>query len=168
MLCGFFFRFHSILKLSAFYLFPEFFSMKFTRVAVHLLVERNGRILFGKRKNNFGNGTWALPCVKLEFGERLDDCAKRELLEETGLNCSGFELVCLSTTAPGVYENSQETEEHFVVVGFKALNSLGEPSNLEPEKCEGWQWFDKTDLPEPLFFSSKPILDCYLTGKIFV
>ena len=29
----------------------------------------------------------------------------------------------------------------------------GEPQNLEPEKCEGWGWFDWDNLPEPLFLA---------------
>src|SRR6185369_5166207 len=29
----------------------------------------------------------------------------------------------------------------------------GEPELCEPDKCEGWDWFDWNELPQPLFTS---------------
>lgn len=34
----------------------------------------------------------------------------------------------------------------------------GEPKLLEPDKCEGWQWFDWDSLPEPLFPSVESLI----------
>jgi len=30
---------------------------------------------------------------------------------------------------------------------------------MEPEKCEGWQWFDSINLPDPLFGPIESLLD---------
>ena len=46
---------------------------------------KKGKILLGQRKNAHGEGTWAFPGGHLEFGESLEACAAREVLEETGL-----------------------------------------------------------------------------------
>jgi 8-oxo-dGTP diphosphatase len=33
----------------------------------------------------------------------------------------------------------------------------GEPELTEPDKCEGWEWFDWDNLPSPIF-STIPLL----------
>lgn len=44
------------------------------------------KILLGRRKNAHGDRTWSLPGGHLEFNEELEQCAKREVVEETGIN----------------------------------------------------------------------------------
>jgi len=52
---------------------------------VQALVERDGRILLGRRAYDPGLGRWDLPGGFLEEGEHPLDGLRRELLEETGL-----------------------------------------------------------------------------------
>ena len=54
-------------------------------VGVGVIVLRNGLVLLGERIGSHGSGTWALPGGHLEFGETVEQCAAREVLEETGL-----------------------------------------------------------------------------------
>ncbi|KAI2915344.1 hypothetical protein CBS147343_3044 [Aspergillus niger] len=57
------------------------------RVGVGVFViNHKGQLVLGQRKSSHGAGTWALPGGHLEFNESFEDCAAREVLEETGLN----------------------------------------------------------------------------------
>jgi len=54
-------------------------------VGVAVIVMKNGKLLLGKRLNSQGSGTWAFPGGHLELKESIENCAKREVFEETGL-----------------------------------------------------------------------------------
>ena len=43
----------------------------------------------------------------------------------------------------------------------------GEPKVLEPDKCEGWNWYSLDQLPKPLFKTTETYLDAYYSGKHF-
>ncbi|MEO0101898.1 MAG: NUDIX hydrolase, partial [candidate division WOR-3 bacterium] len=56
---------------------------KFPRLAVDIIIEYQGKIVLIKRKNYpFG---WALPGGFVEYGESVEEAARREAKEETGL-----------------------------------------------------------------------------------
>ena len=115
------------------------------RVGVGVLVVRDGRLLLGERLGSHGAGTWAPPGGHLEFGESPDGCARRELLEETGLATTSIE--------PGPYTSDLFPLEgrHYVTLFVVASGVTGEPGLREPAKCARWEWFAWSDLPAPLF-----------------
>lgn len=115
------------------------------RVGVGVLVLREGRVLLGRRQGAHGAGTWALPGGHLEFGESVEACARRELLEETGL--------VLQSCRPGAFTNDVFEAEgrHYVTLFVQAEVAPGEPRVMEADKCAGWGWFDWAALPQPLF-----------------
>jgi hypothetical protein len=41
----------------------------------------------------------------------------------------------------------------------------GELQNLEPDKCEGWDWYDLNNLPSPLYGTMPQYLEALQTGK---
>ncbi len=55
------------------------------KVGVGVLINKDGKILLIKRRGSHGEGTWAPPGGHIDFGERVIDCAEREVKEETGL-----------------------------------------------------------------------------------
>ena len=55
------------------------------KVGVGVAVFQEGRILLGKRKGAHGDGEWGFPGGHLELGETVEECARRELFEETGM-----------------------------------------------------------------------------------
>ena len=57
---------------------------KAPKVGVGVIVVRDGKVLAGKRKNAHGDGAWSFPGGHLELNEGVEECAKREVFEETG------------------------------------------------------------------------------------
>lgn len=124
--------------------------MNQVRVGLGVLVLRgDGRVLLGKRKGSLGEGEWALPGGHLEYKESFEECACRELEEETGIT--------LPTTAPN-FEHAVNTlfpnGKHYVTVFMKVdtPNDM-KAYNKEPHKCEGWEWISWDALVDmgPLF-----------------
>lgn len=117
----------------------------FPKVGVGVIVIKDDYVLLGKRKNSVGSGFWAPPGGHLEFGESFVDCARRELLEETGLEVKDIILGGITN------DIFVEENKHYITISMIAKYNQGEPKVLEPHKCEGWYWFKTNDLPSPLF-----------------
>lgn len=129
------------------------------KVGVAILIEKDGKILMGKRKTSHGEGTWCLPGGHVEFGEKLIDAAIRETKEETGLEVSNLEII--SVTDDIAYG------KHYVTIAFKALLINGEPILKQDEKFLELSWFDVNNLPEPLFVATRNLLNNYLSKRIY-
>ena len=55
------------------------------KVGVGILIFKDGKILLHKRKGSHGAGEYAFPGGHLEYMESFEDCAKREIAEECGV-----------------------------------------------------------------------------------
>jgi mutator protein MutT len=60
------------------------------------VMRREGKVLIAKRKRAFAGYPWEFPGGKLEENETLQECLKRELREELGIEVKVGELVALS------------------------------------------------------------------------
>ena len=121
-------------------------------VGVGVIILRDGKVLLGERAGAHGAGTWALPGGHLEFGETVADCARREVLEETGLALHDI------ASAPYTSDVFAVEGRHYVTL-FVTAQATGEPTVLEPAKCLGWQWFHWEQLPKPLFAPLQTLRD---------
>jgi 8-oxo-dGTP diphosphatase len=67
------------------------------QIVVAGVIEKNGRILIGKRKHgkHFA-GNWEFPGGSLEKGETPEQCLKRELREELDIEIEVGDLICIS------------------------------------------------------------------------
>jgi 8-oxo-dGTP diphosphatase len=129
-------------------------------VAIYLQ-NAQGMFLVGKRKGSHGNGTWAFPGGHLEYGESIIDCAKRELLEETGVNSSDI----LNIKEIGYTNDIFDIEKkHYITILVEVLiKDNVKIMNLEPDKCDEWRWTTVTNLPMPLFTPLENFINKYLT-----
>ncbi len=122
------------------------------RVGVGVIVLRGGKILMGKRKNAHGEGAWALPGGHLEHGESWEECARRETLEETGLQISNVRF------AAATNDIFQQEQKHHITLFMLADADSGEARAMEPEKCEKWEWLDRSEWPERVFLPVSNLL----------
>jgi 8-oxo-dGTP diphosphatase len=140
------------------------------RIGVGVIIKNGNKILLGKRAidkledgvkkmENHVRETWSIPGGKLELGEKLADCAKRETLEETGLIVNDLKLIAINdaTAETGFY----------LVAGFASEDFKGEPKTLEPNKIGDWQWFDLDNLPTPLFGPSEETIQKFKDTVIY-
>lgn len=129
-----------------------------TKVGVGVMILKDGKVLLGKRKGSHGAGEYAFPGGHLEYMEFFEDCAKRETFEEAGIEIKNIKFQCIANT-------KKWTPKHYVHIGVIAELESGEPKVLEPEKCEGWDWYDIENLPEPIFNLVLPQIEAYKSGK---
>ena len=129
---------------------------KQVRVGVATIILREGAILLGERVGSHGANTWATPGGHLELGESIEDCAKREVLEETGLIVDSIEKF---TFTNDIFEKEGK---HYVTLFVVASSASGEPQVTEPDKCKQWKWCRLDDLPEPLFL---PLINLLKEGN---
>ncbi len=132
----------SVEKNISFWLDGSFMS-SFGAVGVGVLVLQGNCILLGERLDAHGAGTWAPPGGHLEFGETPEDCAKRELREETNLRALKVRR--------GPWCNNIFEAKHYVTLLMIVDSFEGEFKAMEPDKCKQWRWFAKNELPENLF-----------------
>ncbi len=68
---------------------------KFILPAARIIVENEHNEILVVEKNN--NGKIGLPAGGIEEGETIEDCIKREVLEETGIQLLQLEVIGIST-----------------------------------------------------------------------
>ncbi|MDH5532943.1 MAG: NUDIX domain-containing protein [Candidatus Pacebacteria bacterium] len=107
-----------------------------------IVLNKQNQILMGKRKNGYKEGQYGLPGGRLDRGERVEEGAKRELEEETGLDANKLEYLAV------VKEWQEDNGYDFVHFVFICKDWKGDLQLLEPEKCEKWKWFDLDKLPD--------------------
>lgn len=67
------------------------------KIVTAAVIEKNGKILIAKRKSggHLGN-KWEFPGGKLEEDETPEECLRRELYEEFGIESAVYEHICSS------------------------------------------------------------------------
>jgi 8-oxo-dGTP diphosphatase len=81
--------------------------------------------------------------------ETWEDNVRRETREETGLILNNIRFVTATNNI------IPEENGHSVTLYHVADWVEGEPQTLEPDKCEGWHWFQWNNLPQPLFIAAR-------------
>ena len=112
-------------------------------VGVAVIVKDQGRILLGRRSRGRYEGMWCIPCGYVEWGEDIREAARREFLEETGLEVEVGEVYA-------VHSNFHEPEALTVGIWFGGTPNGG---RLEAgDDLDQVGYFPLDALPEPLAF----------------
>lgn len=103
-----------------------------------VFVVQPGRVLLGMKKRGFGAGKWNGFGGKVQPGESIEDAARRELQEESGLTVDALEKI-----GNIKFEFVGETQLMDVHV-FRADTYNGEPTESEEMRP---QWFENDEIP---------------------
>jgi ADP-ribose pyrophosphatase len=108
----------------------------FPRVGVGAITIHRGRILLVKRGIEPSRGLWAIPGGTLNLGETLQECAAREILEETGITIKVGK--CLYVFDFFEYDDNRKIKFHFVVVDFAGEYISGQPKAADDAEEARW------------------------------
>ena len=112
-----------------------------------------GELLMQRRARD---GTWGLIGGFMELGETVEETARREVSEETGLAVGKLELLgVFSSAEPLTFPNGDRIQ--LVTVGYVSDEARGAPQ-LSAEGLE-LRYFDLGTLPDNLFLPNLPILE---------
>ena len=129
------------------------------QVGVGVIFVRDGKVFLAKRHGAHGEDTWASAGGHLENGESLEECARREAMEELGVTVGELEFLCVS--------NIIAYGKHYVDIEFLGDITGQEPRLMEPEAFIDSGWFLLDRLPDPLFRAMRYALESYGTGQYY-
>ncbi|MBP1625646.1 MAG: putative ADP-ribose pyrophosphatase [Holophagaceae bacterium] len=121
------------------------------RVAAVAFVTRENHVLLVKRGVQPEKGKWALPAGFIDLGEHPEKAAIREVKEETGLDITIERQMGL---------NFDPTSKAIVIL-YKAQTIGG--SLAASDDAADARWFDRKDLPELAFESTRKAVQEWLT-----
>lgn len=127
--------------------------MKRPKVGVCTFIRKRDMILMGLRKGRHATHFWGLPGGHMEARESFEQCAIREVAEETGILLPAVELWTFENV---VYHLD---DRHYVTFFMRADLPPGQEVRLmEPDKVEHWGWFPWRTLPEPLMLGTQQLI----------
>ncbi|MFA6432622.1 MAG: 8-oxo-dGTP diphosphatase [Candidatus Paceibacterota bacterium] len=129
------------------------------KVTTLCLIHEHSKVLLGMKKRGFGMGLWNGFGGKVKSDETIEEAAKREVLEECGIEA-------LAMTEQGVlvfeFQNGEESIEMHI---YRIDRHRGDP--IETEEMRP-QWFDSDKIPFKDMWSDDPYwFPLFLQGKRF-
>lgn len=106
-------------------------------VGVGVAIVDDDHLLLIKRGKEPGKGLWAVPGGKVDHGETLQEAARREVTEETGLEVDIGEIVWVG--------ESITDHAHLVLIDFRGTVSGGELAAADDADEAAWVALDKAE-----------------------
>ena len=118
-----------------------------------IIINDKNEILLGKRTDN---GYWDYPAGSMEIGESFEECARREVFEETGLTCGKLEYFMALSGDESFYEYPNGDQVYLAVIIYTCRDFSGKMKVQEEEVYEQ-RFFPIDRLPKipPLKIKSK-------------
>ena len=129
--------------------------------ATTLVINNKNELLLNLRSDT---NTWGIPGGSKELNETLEECAIRELKEETNINVNDLELITVLSGKEYYFKYPNEDELDSVIALYKVLNYDGE-LNINDGESKKLEFFSLENLPE-LESRAKAIIDKIKSGII--
>ena len=126
-----------------------------------LIVNEKNQLLLQKRADN---GFWAYPGGSMEPGETFEECAKREALEETGLECLNLQYFTHKAGEEMHYIYPNKDEVYIAEIVFLCDKYKGELKVQEEEVVEQC-FFDLDKLPDNISPINKAVIQLFAEMK---
>ena len=105
------------------------------------------------------DGMYGLPAGHLDGNETAREGGAREFHEEIGIDMNPYDLEVVH-----VMHRKAESDER-IDFFMTTQKYVGKLKNMEPEKCDGWDWYDLNNLPGHLFEFCVLAFECFRTGQ---
>lgn len=124
-----------------------------------IIVNEKGQILLGKRTDNH---KWGYAGGSVEIDEKVEECAKRELFEETGLVAEEIEFFMVNSgpEVHYIYPNKDEVSNIEIIYVCHKYHGEIKPQKEEVEELRFWDLgeIDLEEISPPI----RPVLKKYL------
>jgi mutator protein MutT len=112
------------------------FQIPHKKIGVAVIRDRFGRVLIDRRRaQDTMGGLWEFPGGKIELNETVEECIKREILEELAID---IEVINHLITIEHIYTNFRIT-----LFVHHCLHLSGEPQAIE---CDEIRWVTIAEL----------------------
>ncbi|KAL0477221.1 hypothetical protein AKO1_005878 [Acrasis kona] len=132
-------------------------------VALMRRSEKTTEVLLIKRAKEPALGLWALPGGHLELGEKITDCAARELEEEACISPKDISVSEAIHCSDSIYKNDGVVSYHFLLASVCALVIKGRESSIQPiasTDASDVRWFNVSEWNDKdvLFYENQKII----------
>ena len=121
-----------------------------------LLVDAHKGVLLTLRERAPEAGCWSIVGGKVDFLERLEQCAVREAREEAGVEVELAGLLCVTDHV------LPDEEQHWVAPAYLGRIVSGDARNCEPDKTREVRWFELGSVPENLTITARNAIEAYV------
>ena len=115
-------------------------------VGAGVFIYKERKVLLQKRRDNY---CWSMHGGGVEIGESVEEAAKRELFEETGLIANNLELLGVFSGEDMRYKYPNGDKVSIIGINYICSDFSGELISETDETLE-LKWFDIDDLPQDI------------------
>lgn len=126
-----------------------------------LVFDGEDRLLLHQREDS---GNWGIPGGYLEIGETVEDAARREVFEETGLRLGKMALFGIYSGRKNEWTHPNGDRVANVLIEFVCNDYDGELAQTTEESLD-IRFFPRNDLPAQLFPGQRQIFEDIVSGK---